>query len=230
MSDTYDHTRTKLEAYFDGTASDTWARLTSDAPISKIRQTVRAGRDDMRAILLGRLPKDLSGRRVLDAGCGVGQVSAELARRGAEVIAVDISPNLLGVARARTPDALQPHIDYRAGDMLDPGLGKFDHVIAMDSLIHYGPGDIVNALTRLAERTARSIVFTVAPRTAMLSAMHMVGKLFPRSERSPAIQPISERRLRHMIDAAPDLERWKMPPSQQVSRGFYISQAQELRR
>ncbi len=28
-------------------------------------------------------------------------------------------------------------IDFRVGDMLDPALGRFDHVVAMDSLIHY---------------------------------------------------------------------------------------------
>ena len=51
MTDTYSHTRHRLEEYFDRTASQTWERLTSDAPVSRIRQTVRAGRDRMRAAL-----------------------------------------------------------------------------------------------------------------------------------------------------------------------------------
>ena len=49
-----------------------WERLTSDAPVSRIRQTVREGRDRMRALMLSRLPEDLRGARVLDAGCGAG--------------------------------------------------------------------------------------------------------------------------------------------------------------
>jgi hypothetical protein len=49
-----------------------WERLTSDAPVSRIRQTVREGRDRMRATMLARLPADLTGapraRRRLRAG------------------------------------------------------------------------------------------------------------------------------------------------------------------
>ncbi|MEM7745749.1 MAG: magnesium protoporphyrin IX methyltransferase [Pseudomonadota bacterium] len=230
MTETYDHTRNRLETYFDRTANETWARLTSDAPVSKIRQTVRAGRDEMRAELLSRLPRDLTGKRVLDAGCGVGQVSAELARRGAEVVAVDISPNLLDVAQDRVEPVLLAQIRFHAGDMLDDAHGRFDHVLAMDSLIHYEAPDIVGALRRLVARTAHSIVFTVAPRTPMLSAMHAAGKLFPQSDRSPAIQPIAERRLRRMVAADTAFDGWAMAHSVRVKKGFYISQAMELRR
>jgi hypothetical protein len=67
---TYERRRGELETYFDRTASQAWARLTSDAPVSRIRATVRAGRDEMRATLLGWLPADLTGCRLLDAGCG----------------------------------------------------------------------------------------------------------------------------------------------------------------
>ena len=81
----YNQTLSRVETYFDKTATKTWERLTSDAPVSRIRQTVRAGRDQMRAKLLSQLPNDLNGARVLDAGCGVGQVSQALAERGAQV-------------------------------------------------------------------------------------------------------------------------------------------------
>ena len=52
MCDTsYRERRDQLETYFDRTAAEAWARLTADAPVSRIRATVRAGRDDMRAQL-----------------------------------------------------------------------------------------------------------------------------------------------------------------------------------
>ena len=60
--------RDRIETYFDRTAAQTWARLTSTAPVSGIRATVRAGRDQMRQTLLDWLPRDLTGKRVLDAG------------------------------------------------------------------------------------------------------------------------------------------------------------------
>ena len=84
MSDSYALTRDRLEDYFDRTAARAWERLTSDAPVSRIRQTVREGRDRMRALMLSRLPADLGGRRILDAGCGAGQMAAALAERGAD--------------------------------------------------------------------------------------------------------------------------------------------------
>ena len=57
----YEATRARVETYFDRTATEVWERLTSDAPVSRIRQTVREGRDEMRAQMLARLPADLTG-------------------------------------------------------------------------------------------------------------------------------------------------------------------------
>ena len=54
---TYQHRRGEIETYFDRTAAQAWARLTSDAPVGRIRATVRAGRDRMRATLLSWLPR-----------------------------------------------------------------------------------------------------------------------------------------------------------------------------
>jgi magnesium-protoporphyrin O-methyltransferase len=234
MSDTYSDTRARLEQYFDRTAAATWAQLTSDAPVSRIRQTVRAGRDRMRARLLDRLPADLSGARVLDAGCGAGQGAAALAARGAEVVAVDISPSLLSVAEERMPAQLAGRVTFRAGDMLDAALGRFDHVVAMDSLIHYRAEDIAAALGRLMARTGGTIVFTVAPRTALLTLMHAAGKAFPRADRSPAIVPLGQRRLTRAV--AREIARgghdpaWRLADAGRVHSGFYISQAMELSR
>jgi magnesium-protoporphyrin O-methyltransferase len=75
---TYESTRNTVETYFDRTATKTWERLTSDAPVSGIRATVRAGRDRMRQLLLSQLPADLRGARVLDAGCGTGGIGLSI--------------------------------------------------------------------------------------------------------------------------------------------------------
>lgn len=227
---TYERTKIALEDYFDRQAAETWARLTSDAPVGRIRRTVRAGRDAMRTQLLDWLPTDLFGRRLLDAGCGAGQLAIEAARRGADVVAIDVAPSLVDVARERTPSALRPRIDYRSGDMLADELGVFDHVVAMDSLIHYSAPDIVAMLSRLAARAEQSILFTVAPSTPALAAMHAAGKLFPRSDRSPNIAPLSTARLVRLVSRAPLLEDWRFGRSRRISSGFYISQAHELRR
>lgn len=217
----YAATLTRVEGYFDGTATRTWERLTSDAPVSRIRQTVREGREAMRSAMLARLPADLSGMRVLDAGCGPGAMTAELAARGATVVAVDIAPQLLAIAARRLPVAHRSLVTFVAGDMTDPALGRFDAIMAMDSLIYYGEADLLAALDRLAMR-APHVVFTVAPKTPLLSAMFAAGKLFPPADRSPVMVPQAHRRLAARVPGLAHVTR--------VARGFYISDCLEVRR
>ena len=120
----YQQRRGEIEHYFDSTAVDAWKKLTSDAPVGRIRASVRAGRDQMRATLLNWLPPNLEGARILDAGCGTGAFAVEAAARGAHVIAIDLSPTLVDLARERAPKQFNHRsgkIEFFAGDMLDPG-------------------------------------------------------------------------------------------------------------
>src|SRR6516225_393841 len=158
--------RGQLEAYFDRTAFEAWSRLTSNAPVGRIRATVRAGRDEMRATLLGWLPEEMCGLRVLDAGCGTGMLAVEVAKRGAQVVAVDVAPTLIALACERAPRDLHGgNIEFCVGDMLAPSLGRFDYIAAMDSLIHYRSEDMIRAVALLAVRARRGVIFTFAPRT-----------------------------------------------------------------
>lgn len=226
---TYQSRRSQIETYFDRTAADAWARLTSDAPVSGIRATVRAGRDEMRQTLLSWLPEDLTGKRLLDAGCGTGAFAIEAARRGAQVLAIDVSPFLIKIARERSQGQMpEGSIIYEVGDMLDSQLGIFDHVVAMDSLIHYHQTDIVQSLASLAPRIRRSIVMTFAPKTPLLAAMHFVGRAFPRADRAPAIEPVAEYSLKANIRQERQLMSWNIGRDRRVSRGFYTSHALEL--
>ncbi len=222
----YAERREALANYFDSTAKQAWIDLTSDAKVSGIRATVRAGREEMRQTLLGWLPMDLRRTQVLDAGCGTGALSIGAACRGAEVTGVDVAGGLVEVARERTPSFIgHGRIRWVAGDMLDPALGTFAHIVAMDSLIHYTPEDLVDAIEELSERATHSILFTFAPHTRLLGAMHSIGKVFPKSDRSPAIVPVAEQDL---IDRLGRLRGWCIGRTQRVSSGFYTSQALEL--
>lgn len=231
MSDSYLERRGEIETYFDRTAAVAWTKLTSDAPVSGIRATVRAGRNRMRATLLSFLPKDLQGCRILDAGCGTGALAIEAAKRGADVTAVDISPTLINIAKERMPERVGlGRVQFFAGDMLDNQFGTFDHVVAMDSLIHYGLEDMVNMIARLSEMSRSGVHFTYAPRTTALAAMHVLGKVFPRSDRSPRIIPHSSAALRQSILVNRTLGNWCLGQDERVTSGFYISHAQEMRK
>ncbi|KPF68440.1 SAM-dependent methyltransferase [alpha proteobacterium AAP81b] len=223
--DGWQATRTRLEDYFDRTAFDAWAALTSDAPVSKIRATVRAGRDAMRATLLDWLPADLSGKRLLDAGCGTGALAVEAARRGAEVVAIDVSPQLISIACERAPRDVHGRVQFLSGDMLDPRLGRFDHIVSMDVLIHYHSDQIAAAIANLAARTGASIAFTYAPGTPLLRTARAVGQFFPRADRAPGIIPVGRGELHAGVGK---LAGVRLGREARVARGFYISQAQEV--
>ena len=227
MTPGWDARRSALEAYFDRTAHDAWAALTSDAKVSRVRATVRAGRDRMRALLLSWLPMDLRGARLLDAGCGTGALALAAAARGADVVAVDVSPRLVALAAERAegqPGAAR--VRWLAGDMLSPDLGGFDFAVAMDSLIHYAPADIEAASAALAQRAPGGALITFAPATPLLRTMHAAGKLFPRGDRSPAIVPVARDRLVARLAAA----GLRPGRDERIVSGFYTSHALEVLR
>lgn len=232
-STAYEQRRSQIEHYFDRTAAEAWARLTSNEPVGRIRATVRAGRDTMRHTLLSWLPEDMRGLRLLDAGCGTGALALQAAQRGAEVIAIDLSPTLVKLASdrmAQEPPQLAGSVTFLSGDMLSADLGTFDHVVCMDSLIHYDCEQIVQALASLAPRVRRSMAFTFAPRTPLLALMHSVGRLFPRSDRSPSLSPVAHAALQRLLQQHPGLQGWQDARMQRVARGFYTSQAWEWSR
>lgn len=78
---------------------------------------------------------DVAGRRILDAGCGSGPVSAALRDRGAVVTGIDASAGMLAVARRRLGDDADLHVvDVR--DPLPFADGAFDDVVA-SLVLHY---------------------------------------------------------------------------------------------
>jgi SAM-dependent methyltransferase len=88
--------------------------------------------DDPASVRLLDLVEPIAGRRVLEIACGHGRISRALARRGAEVVGVDLSSVLIGKARAAerdTPLGIRyVHADVAAPDI--PGVsGPFDTVV-----------------------------------------------------------------------------------------------------
>ena len=86
------------------------------------------------------------GERILDLGCGDGTLTTELVGRGAEVVAVDASPEMIAAARARGLDA---HVSD--GQALDFN-GEFDAVFSNAALHWMTDPDAVLAGVRRALR------------------------------------------------------------------------------
>ena len=173
----------------------------------------------MRHKLLNRLPQKLEGARILDAGCGTGQLTAELVKRGASVVATDISQSLIQIAKNRIDDCYHQKISFHVGDLCSEDLGKFDYIVAMDSLIYYSLNDLTRILTELKQRTNQEIIFTVAPRTKLLQAMWYLGKLAPKGDKSPVMVPQSLTKISKSLAGIADINDLG-----RISSGFYISQ------
>ena len=223
MQNTYLAKRARLENYFNEVSSDAWDKLTSNEPVSFVRQLVREGREKMQAAIIEKLPKDLRGTRILDAGCGTGVLSRMLEERGAEVVGVDISEKLIEVAKDRSN--LNKNIEYFAGDMKEQSFGNFDYIIAMDSLIHYSTEDVISSIADFSSRANNSVLFTVIPSTFALRTKLRLGKFFPKSERSPEVVPIEWGQLEQLEALKINASLTKI---KRIKSFFYVSEAWEL--
>ncbi len=183
-------------------------RLTSDAPVGRIRATVRAGRDRMRATLLDWLPADCTARAssMRDAAPGLWP-SKRLAAAPTWWRSTCPPPSWAWPATGPRTTLRPRTIDFRVGDMFDPALGHFDHVVAMDSLIHYKATDVVRVLDGFAKRSRHSMLFTFAPRSPALMLFWLAGKAFPRSDRSRRSSRSPRTPLRRAIARDPGLSR-----------------------
>ena len=95
----------------------------------------------------------LRGRRVVDVGCGGGILADSMARRGADVLGIDLASRALKVAQLHAFEAETPSIDYReisAEALAAEQPGGFDVVTCMEMLEHVpDPSAIVAACATL---------------------------------------------------------------------------------
>jgi 2-polyprenyl-6-hydroxyphenyl methylase/3-demethylubiquinone-9 3-methyltransferase len=128
----------------------------------------------------------LQGRRVLDVGCGGGILADSMARKGAQVLGIDLASKPLKVARLHAVEAGTPSIEYReiAAEALAAEMpGQFDTVTCMEMLEHVpDPSSIVRACAELAKpggwiffstinRNPKSFVFAIVAAEYMLKLL-----------------------------------------------------------
>jgi len=97
-----------------------WAfDLLVDRPVRKECTTIAAWLVERRV---------LPGSEVLDAGCGTGRYASELARRGYIVHGIDVSTELVEVAR-RSIDEAPVSVSFAVGNIFDQPAGRFDAIL-----------------------------------------------------------------------------------------------------
>jgi 2-polyprenyl-3-methyl-5-hydroxy-6-metoxy-1,4-benzoquinol methylase len=91
---------------------------------------------------------DLSGKRLLDFGCGTGQTSTQLAALGAFVVGIDISPELIELARRRAElDGVTDHVQFQNVDLLKAPPDSFD-LILCSAVLHHVDYSVVLPILR----------------------------------------------------------------------------------
>ena len=120
----------------------------------------------------------LNGHRVLDVGCGGGILADAMARKGAEVLGIDLAEKSLKVAQLHALEAGTPHIAYRqisAEALADELPGQFDVVTCMEMLEHVpDPASIVRACAQLV-KPGGWVFFSTINRNAKAFMLAIVG-------------------------------------------------------
>jgi len=128
--------------------------------------------------LVAYVPPDA--RLGVDVGCGDGVVTRTLARAGIRMIAIDVSPGMIALARARTDAALD--IDYRVADIMTADLPRrqFDFVISINTVHHLVLAEIIPLLAAAVVPGGTLLVQDVVTRRGILDLPRNVAAVVQR--------------------------------------------------
>jgi SAM-dependent methyltransferase len=150
-----DELASRMRALYSGETGQVWERLGRESPATYWEENSVLGRRDVYQVLRAHL-QPLVGRRILDAGCGLGLLARRLAREGARVTAVDLLTHLVLEARGLKNGSgpTWAVADFR--DLMGTA-GAFDDIVLQEVLEDYGPEETVDVLKRLARSGAQKI-------------------------------------------------------------------------
>ncbi len=163
----------------------------------------RAADDYDRTLLDAISPID--GLRVLELGCGSGDLTRELVRAGADVVAVDVSPAMLDVARGRAPEAT-----FVVAPVEETGLDShsFDRVVGKWILHHADVAATAREVARLLGPGGRAAFFENQDRNPLLRAARRALWRLSRGAAvgTPDERPLSQADLDELVAAFGQIE------------------------
>jgi 2-polyprenyl-6-hydroxyphenyl methylase/3-demethylubiquinone-9 3-methyltransferase len=120
----------------------------------------------------------LAGKRVLDIGCGGGILADAMARKGAEVLGIDLAGKALKVAQLHALEAQTQGVSYRevsAETLAAEQPESFDLVTCMEMLEHVpDPSSVVRACATLV-KPGGHVFFSTINRNAKAFVFAIVG-------------------------------------------------------
>lgn len=119
----------------------------------------------------------VSGKTILDIGCGGGILSESMAQRGARVTGIDLSDKALGVARLHLLESGNA-VDYQkqsAEEHAKQAAGRYDVVTCMEMLEHVpDPSSIITACSMLV-KPGGHVFFSTINRNAKAYLLAVIG-------------------------------------------------------
>lgn len=129
---------------------------------------------------LSRIPIE-PGQRLLDVGCGAGQLAIPAARAGADVTGIDIATNLVEQARARArPEGLQVRFDEGDAEMLPYEDSSFDLVVSLiGAMFAPRPERVASELLRVCRPGGRIVMGNWTPEGFIGQMFRTIGRHVP---------------------------------------------------
>ncbi len=173
----------------------------------------------------------LSGQNVLDVGCGGGILADAMARKGAQVLGIDLSTKALKVAQLHALEVQTPHVAYRevsAEALAQQQPGCFDAVTCMEMLEHVpDPASVVRACATLVKpggwvffstlnRNPKSFLFAVVGAEYLLN-------LLPRGTHDYARMIRPSELARYCRDAGLELRHTRGMEYNPLTRRYWLS-------
>ena len=173
----------------------------------------------------------LSAKRVLDVGCGGGILADAMARRGAQVLGIDLATKSLKVAQLHALEAGTPNVEYReiaAEALAAEQPSSFDALTCMEMLEHVPqPASIVRACAQLVKPGGWVFFSTIArnPKAflfAIVGAEYLLN-LLPKGTHEYARFIKPSELARHARDAGLDVVAMRGMQYNPLTRRYWLS-------
>jgi magnesium-protoporphyrin O-methyltransferase len=210
-----------VRKYFETSGFSRWTAIYGSGEIPPIWKVIRDGHQRAIEAVLSFIEGD-AGHTALDAGCGTGNLSIELANRSYEVDAFDVSAPMIhfakyintGRTRGIPPTFMVGDIAALAGDKK-----TYDLVCCLDVLFHYPYEEVASMLTQLAHLSSYKLVGSFALRTPFNDFWMKVGQRFHAKNRMTKLYMFSYDQVEQILYRA----GYKIARTKRIKFFFYDS-------
>lgn len=210
-----------VRKYFETSGFSRWTAIYGSGDIPPIWKVIRDGHQRAIEAVLGFIAADVH-RSALDAGCGTGNLAIELANRGYDVDAFDVSAPMIHFAKyinAGRTGRIPPN--FMVGDIAALAGEKktYDLVCCLDVLFHYPYEEVAKMLTQLAHVSSHKVVGSFALRTPFNDFWMKVGQRFHAKNRMTKLYMFSYDQVEQILYRA----GFKMLRTKRIKFFFYDS-------